>query len=282
MTGMLITGSINTLILKVQDETTSPKGCNYFTHPYVQGMFMFVGESICFVLLFIKRKIYGHENKAILEENAAIPLSPGMQQAVAKKKLVTINPLWLAIPAACDFMGSTLMFVALTMVPASVYQMMRGAIVIITALFSKWFLGKKLYKHHWWSLAFVFIGVFEVGWVSTWPKYADPSPTGGSELFGIVLLMAAQCMTGVMFVVEEKLLSDYYLDPFTVVGNEGMWGLSYYLAVLPFMQKLHCGVSWADSQGKEPGLLSAMCNDNYLENSAYAYWQMLQNPWLII
>jgi len=51
--------------------------------------------------------------------------------------------LLIAIPASCDFMGSSLMFVALTMVPASVYQMMRGIIVVITALFSMAFLGRK-------------------------------------------------------------------------------------------------------------------------------------------
>jgi drug/metabolite transporter (DMT)-like permease len=66
-------------------------------------------------------------------------------------------------------MGSSLMFVALTMVPASVYQMMRGFIVIITALFSVWFLGRKLYIHHWCSLVVVFAGVALVGWVSMWP-----------------------------------------------------------------------------------------------------------------
>jgi drug/metabolite transporter (DMT)-like permease len=54
-----------------------------------------------------------------------------------------INPMLIAIPASCDFMGSSLMFVALTMVPASVYQMMRGIIVVITALFSMAFLGRK-------------------------------------------------------------------------------------------------------------------------------------------
>lgn len=50
-----------------------------------------------------------------------MPLSPGMEKAVEQKKLTKIHPLWLAIPAACDFTSSTLMFVALTMVPASVY-----------------------------------------------------------------------------------------------------------------------------------------------------------------
>lgn len=85
----------------------------------MQGMFMFVGEFICFGLLGIKRLIYGHENAP--KESDAVPLSPGMAQAIEQKKMTKIHPLWLAIPAACDFTSSTLMFVALTMVPASVY-----------------------------------------------------------------------------------------------------------------------------------------------------------------
>jgi hypothetical protein len=36
-----------------------------------------------------------------------------------------------------------------------------------------------------------------------------------------------------MFIVEEKLLGDYVLDPLKVVGLEGMWGIVYYLILLP-------------------------------------------------
>ena len=45
----------------------------------------------------------------------------------------SINPLWITIPALFDICGSTLMFIALTMTAASIYQMMRGVIVVITA-----------------------------------------------------------------------------------------------------------------------------------------------------
>jgi len=45
----------------------------------------------------------------------------------------SFNPLKIAIPAIFDICGSTLMFIALTMTAASVYQMMRGVIVVITA-----------------------------------------------------------------------------------------------------------------------------------------------------
>jgi len=48
-------------------------------------------------------------------------MSPGTTAANTVHLKTSINPLWLAIPAAFDVVGSTLMNVALTMVAASVY-----------------------------------------------------------------------------------------------------------------------------------------------------------------
>ena len=76
------------------------------------------------------------------------------------------SPFLLAIPASCDFAGSTLMFIALTMVPASVYQMMRGAINVVTPILSIIFLGRKQHRHHWTGVACIVIGVAEVGYVA--------------------------------------------------------------------------------------------------------------------
>lgn len=153
--------------------------------------------------------------------------------------------------------------------------MMRGIIVVITALMSIAFLGRKLYAHHWWSMLFIVLGVFEVGYVST---FYSTSTGNGSELMGIILLLISQCFTGAQFIIEEKILGNYYLDPFVVVGSEGMWGLVYYLAALTPMQLLTpCGKGYVSN----PGVLSAMCNDGYLENSAYGFWQMGSNEWLI-
>jgi len=74
--------------------------------------------------------------------------------------------LWLAIPASCDVCGSTLMFVALTMTSPSVYQMMRGLIVVITAIASIIFLKRKQYRHHWTGICLIVTGVFIVGYSS--------------------------------------------------------------------------------------------------------------------
>ena len=68
------------------------------------------------------------------------------------------------------------------------------------------------------------------------------SSGGGEDTkpMGIILILVAQCFVGVQFIVEEKLLGGYYLDPMKVVGLEGMWGTLYYCTLLPIFQHIPC------------------------------------------
>jgi drug/metabolite transporter (DMT)-like permease len=152
-----------------------------------------------------------------------------------------INPFLLLIPACFDICGSTLMFVALTQCAASVYQMMRGIIVVITAAMSILFLGAKQYTHHWVSLFMIVAGVAIVGIVSVALAKTDAADSSepATTLTGVLLLLGAQCFTGGQFIVEEKLLSGYYLDPFLVVGLEGFWGVCIWSILLPIFQTVH-------------------------------------------
>ena len=75
-----------------------------------------------------------------------------------------------------------------------------------------------------------------------------------------------------MFIVEEYFIGDYYLDPMKVVGLEGMWGVSYYILLLPIMQAIHC----SGDQG-----LEKLCSFGYLENSSYAFAQMGANSTIV-
>lgn len=61
----------------------------------------------------------------------------------------------------------------------------------------------------------------------------DSTSAGGSTAFGIILILVAQFFAGALYVVEEYFVGGYYLDPLKVVGTEGMWGLSYYMLLLP-------------------------------------------------
>lgn len=61
----------------------------------------------------------------------------------------------------------------------------------------------------------------------------DSTSAGGSTAFGIILILVAQLFAGGLYVTEEYFVGGYYLDPLKVVGTEGMWGLSYYMLLLP-------------------------------------------------
>lgn len=62
---------------------------------------------------------------------------------------------------------------------------------------------------------------------------SDSDSGSTTTVLGILLLLFAQCFTGGQFVVEEKLLGGYYLNPLYVVGLEGLWGCTIYAIILP-------------------------------------------------
>ena len=219
----------------------------------MQCAFMFVGELSVWIAYGGKKVMLSRQAKA---NPAVAPMSPGAAQANQKQLKMNPSPLLLAIPAAFDFTASTLMFIALTMTPASVYQMMRGFVTVITALMSIVFLKKKQYRHHWTGLALIVLALFEVGYVSIALGEKEEGLVGSIAL-GIALLLLAQVFAGALFIVEEYFIGDYYLDPLKVVGTEGMWGTLYFLIALPIMQSIMC--------------TGPLCNFNYLENSSYAF-----------
>ena len=169
------------------------------------------------------------------------------------------------------------MFIALNLVDASVYQMMRGTIVFITAIFSIIFLKRTLYRHHWSSLAIIIFGITIVGIAATInpnkPKPDDPDEDPESEtgktILGISFLLASQFCAGSMFIIEEKLLGKYFLHPLKVVGWEGIFGLSIYLIVLFIMQFISCEVSLLCPYGK-------------LEDSIMAFREFGDNPVILM
>ena len=181
---------------------------------------MFIGELMCLVVYFGKKAFSSKKT----EDEDEIPLSPGTQMAQKTKLKTNINPCLLAIPACFDFCGSTLMFVALTQCAASVYQMMRGIIVVITAGMAMLFLKRPQYAHHFMSLTLIVGAVAGVGLVgiaiSNKEQDSDPDAQATTTVLGVLLLLLAQCFTGGQFIVEETLLRDYYLDPLNV-GQDG-------------------------------------------------------------
>ena len=78
---------------------------------------MFIGELLCLGVYGLKL-LYQRSQKS---NGLEVPMSPGAKEASKVQLKTNINPLLLAIPAAFDIIGSSLMNVALTLIPASIY-----------------------------------------------------------------------------------------------------------------------------------------------------------------
>lgn len=287
-------------------DTSRPKT---FEQPVIQTLQMFVGESGCWLVVFISflLRYFGRGSKAtdakyqpvgsrdseeedrIDEDDEATgdlsssqtlvdptnvvakPIIDGEGVAVERLPLEGWKITMLALPAVCDILGTTLMNAGLLLVAASVYQMVRGALVLFVGLFSVLFLKRRLGLWKWVSLFVVVLGVAIVGLAGALEKHhpsdnlpGDTQPGGEHDLLiaraaivirdavstmeahtaaesvaGVLLIAGAQIFTASQFVLEESIMERYSMEPIQVVGWEGIFGFSVTLVAMIFLHLIN-------------------------------------------
>lgn len=264
--GMLIAGCANSLLTKYQD-MQCVSGCTKgslskrenFEQPVWQSLNMFVGEALCLIVIAMR-----HLNSKRTESVKDVGYSAlaqdedgNVQQDAAPigRPLNAASRLLFAIPSLCDLAGTTAMNVGLILVPVSVYQMSRGALVLWVGVLSVIFLHRKLRAHQWAALVSVVAGVALVGLAGSLAQKKAPSSINDNLLrraviavaeaidpedplrvvAGVLLITGAQIFTATQFVVEEKILSVYHVEPLEAVGLEGAAGLILILMAMPIL-----------------------------------------------
>ncbi|ORX54880.1 integral membrane protein [Piromyces finnis] len=287
VSGMLITGACNTLLNKLQDKQCV-KDCNtnnpkLFEQPVLQTLNMFMGEACCLIASYII-EYYSRKKYARIDSDENIPPNNEVyynysdtenintdkssqpenniniynsepetdtivSESINKTVLYGKSTLLLWLPSILDICGTTLMNVGLIYVAASVYQMLRGAVVIFTGFFSVVFLKRKLNSSQWISLVLVMMGVSIVGMSNIITKsHQSPLPINeenesvnpfkhatSKNILGVLMVILAQIFTALQFIIEEKIMSRYEISPLKTVGYEGSFGLFTVLAAIPFL-----------------------------------------------
>ncbi|OMJ70872.1 hypothetical protein SteCoe_31058 [Stentor coeruleus] len=247
MLGVLIFGTANTLISKSMNQQSA---LGYeFNHPYFQTATMFFGESFC----LLAYKAIAKSTKAPI--SVYIPETENISDRLYQK----LGNFVFLIPAFFDLLASTLTFIGLVLSAASVYQMMRGFIIVIVAVNSVVFLKKKLYRHQILGAGLTTFGVCIVGVVSIlYQSSSAPNP-----ILGIILILVAQVFHGWMFVSEELFLGKIHIDPLQAVGVEGVCGFLYYLILLPILYFIPCSEDF--------------CINGHVEDTLLAFKQIAAN-----
>ncbi|XP_075990720.1 transport and golgi organization 9 [Anticarsia gemmatalis] len=209
---MVVTGSINSLSTKWADKLES-KGADgverTFNHPFLQATFMFLGEMLClltFKLIYYKtRNTGGHA------------LTNGNQN---------FNPFILMPAAMFDLIGTSIMYIGLTLTYVSSFQMFRGSIIVFVAVLSMTFLDRRIISREWGGILFVIIGLVIVG--VTDAIYQTPGESKGrnSLITGDLLIIVAQVISACQMVYEEKYVAGLNIPSMQAVGWEGVFGFS--------------------------------------------------------
>ena len=238
--GMVITGSLNTITTKLADNTLAigrnGGDARQFNHPFLQAWFMFVGELLC--LLVFKGMVYNASRKSKKEKDAVDCAEP-------------FSPFIFVLPACCDMTATSLMYLGLTMTDASVFQMLRGSVIIFTGIFSIIWLKRTLYLFHWIGMLAVLIGCIIVGLASVLNKPTNASEARDPQL-GNTLIVVAQVVTAVQMVVEERYVSGKNIPALQAVGWEGVFGMTilglllipmYYIPAVDGLSEMESGGS---------------------------------------
>jgi len=259
---MVCTGTLNTISASLQIARQAENieyHMAYFEHPFVQTLFMMLGECMCMIAYLILKYIVFRDDPERVDGPNALPM----------------NPLVLWPAAFLDIVATAMGYMGLGfMKNPGFFQMLRCSPIIFCGLLSIPFLGQRLKAHNWIGIAVLCTGLiikaipdaahpfvdYEAmpallpedpnGWdycnmklTPTWnittttsgTTYSTSKPGSTTEapedddkginvLIGIVLVLVGEFFHGVQFVYEEKYLTKYGLAPLKVVGLEGING----------------------------------------------------------
>lgn len=227
--GMLFFGTCTVVIQKFLFEQTSVgrdcyKNPHKFSKPWFQTNSMFVGMCLALVVYEIMRCL--EKAKAQKEDTLASQLDESQTSEADKaNKNHWKFYFYVAGPACCDLLATSLMNIGLLYIQASVWQMLRGSMVLFSSLFCAFILKRPHYPFMWWSVLGIVIALAIVGFAavaSTGVGKAGVTP--GQVAMAIALTVGSQLIQASQIVVEDFLLHDMTCSPVLIVGLEGLWG----------------------------------------------------------
>ncbi|CAF1118234.1 unnamed protein product [Adineta steineri] len=245
---MLVTGSLNTLSTKWADRQTShfcdgTGGNVTFEHPFLQGVGMFLGEFLC-LLAFkfiwystaqyrIERMVYKGDASSRIVRYWPIKIQRETRLVDGEQ---TFNPFIFWIASICDMLSTCLSYIALNYTSASSFQMLRGSVMVFTAILSVIFLRRNLTWKQWLGILTVVAGLAVVGISDIiFSKHPEGNHTNMEKIAGDALILVAMLFTSFQVVYEERFVRKHNIPPLQVVGWEGTFGFcTLGLLLIPF------------------------------------------------
>lgn len=196
----------------------------------------------------MKRRTLGDAAAARMGNSASARETTALLEASeAQKGKVSLKTMAaISVPSFLDLLQTVFANVGLLWISSSVFQMARGSVIIFSAIFSVRLMNKRLYAYHHISILIVAISVVLVGWAGVGhgdiktgemsaAAAAAAAANSKNELLGLIFIIGSQVLCALQIVVEEHLMVALNVSPMLLVGLEGLWGLFFYVILVPIL-----------------------------------------------
>lgn len=234
ITGMLIFGTGTAVVAKTMLQTCG-NGLNghltKFNRPWMQTMLMFIAMTLALAVYFALKCCKPKPSDQEYSMLDADAINEPKKEEGGWKIWV-----YIMIPSLFDLFATTISGIGLLWVDASVYQMLRGSLMIFSAILSICCLGRKLKPFHYIGIATTTLAVTLVGYASVKSASADANQNMSLEILGIFLIVGGQFIQASQMVAEEVLLKDFGAPALVIVGMEGFWGVLWMIVLMAIIQ----------------------------------------------
>lgn len=266
--GMLFFGTTTTIFRKlIYDQRAEGRegygGIHNFNKPWFLTIIMFMGMALALVVYWIEQYIKNRRSKKISETTKLLD-SIGVSSDIPQESSMKDVFLLICAPAVCDILATILGNVGLLFIEASVWQMLRGSMVIFSTIFSHFILKRYHPPYKWWSIVIVVSALIVVGLGAVLASGIGKSGVSTANvIFAIFLTIIAQVFQASEIVLNDFVLHEKTSSPIMVVGVEGFWGTVICGAIfMPIAQFAFPGM--ADGNGIHEDTYDAlvMCTQN--------------------
>ena len=228
-----------------------------FSHNWFLNLIMFVGESMgipVYYIFFKKKEEAALKAKQSLEgekkgndeenQNAENTEKTELENNPQKEEdKLEIKKYLLAIPGFLDTCSTGLANIGLILLPGSIYQMLKGSLIVMTFLMSKFVVKNKHILDHYIAIPISTLGVFLVGLSAYLSASGDEESysSAGQTLLGIVLMLISMFILSIQFCFDEFFMRKYRCHPLICIGYEGVFGFLINLILCIIFNFIKCG-----------------------------------------
>jgi hypothetical protein len=208
-----------------------------FSKPWFQTNSMFIGMCLALVVYECQRCFKKSKPE---DEQQSLMTNGETTDDVKKANNEWKMYFYVAGPACCDLLATSLMNIGLLYIQASVWQMLRGSMVLFSSIFCAFILHRPHYAYMWWSVLLITVALTIVGIAAVCSTgVGKAGVTQGQVVMAILLTVGSQIIQASQIVVEDFLLHDMTASPVLIVGLEGMWGTIITCSIfLPIIQNI--------------------------------------------